>query len=82
MLATMVKRKSWPRTLLDAHGERLCTAVILAINLLFTACSSIDKRITDVKDGASIANVIQLLGEPNKAWGYGLRGEISFVYVK
>ena len=55
-------------------------AVMLPMSACFTSCSSVDEKVSAVKQGTSVKEVIELLGEPASAWGYGLRGEIVFTY--
>jgi hypothetical protein len=56
----------------------------IAVNLLlllgFGGCSRVDEKIRQVRTGASVVEVIQLLGKPDSAWGSVAGPEMAFIY--
>ena len=58
--------------------ERL--VVILLLLFCVCSCSRADEKISQVHTGASVLDVIQLLGKPDSAWGSVAGPEMVFIY--
>lgn len=67
---------------MDAYRRCSIARVIFIVFplLCLLGCSRVDKKISQVRRGADIVEVIQLLGKPDSAWGSVAGSEMVFIY--
>lgn len=54
--------------------------IIFLLVLGLSSCSRVDEKISQVRRGASVVEVIQLLGKPDSAWGSVAGPEMVLIY--
>lgn len=65
---------------MSTHRYSFSNIVMILLLLGLWGCSRVDEKISQVHTGASVVEVIQLLGKPDSAWGSVAGPEIAFIY--
>lgn len=59
---------------------KLAVFTTILSSLILTGCSQVDEKIDSVRTGASVSEVIQLLGRPHEAWGSPVDEDMVLIY--
>lgn len=77
----ITNRPSAPRQRLPPPRSKLAFVVAILLPLLLLGgCSRVDEKVSQIYTGASVPEVIQLLGRPDSAWGSVAGPEMVFIY--